>query len=125
MSKKHQLNVLAPMDLEHGQDFHEQHVREALTRLKLWLTVMGIDCHLWSLFNENFNYSQTSNSLRELRKLELPLVIFACDVALRQISGNRYFIIEDPEAGEVQAVATTANTRPIETSMGLVCSHWH
>ena len=101
-SIKHQLNALAPMDIEHGphQDFKDEAVRKEVFRLlkkfKPWLTALGIDCRLWSIFSENLNFSQDPQLLQQLRELELPLVLFAAEVAMHQMDHHRFFLIENP-----------------------------
>ena len=60
---------------------------------------MCIDCRLWSIFNENLNYDYNHDRelLDFLRQGELPLVVFACEVALKQLQSSRFFLIENPE----------------------------
>ena len=97
-SKKYQLNALAPMDLQHGQDFREDHVQQEiykiLKRFKPWLLIMGIDCRLWSIFNENMNYGNNKELLEHLRAMELPLVQLACSVAMLQAQAGRFFLLD-------------------------------
>ena len=105
LANRHQLNALAPMDLQHGQDFKQEQVRreifKILKKFKPWLTILGIDCRLWSIFNENLNYSQALDLLANLREDEMPLVIFACEVALFQFRNGRYFLLEDPQKSRI------------------------
>ena len=58
---KHHLNALQPMDLNHGQDFHDPEVRKstfrAMKKYKPWFAMIGIRCTKWSQFNINLNYS--------------------------------------------------------------------
>ena len=100
-SKKYQLNALAPMDLQPGQDFRDDDVQreiyKILQRFKPWLLIMGIDCRLWSIFNENLNYGNNKELLEHLRAMELPLVQLACSVAILQAKAGRFFLLENPE----------------------------
>lgn len=102
-SVKHQLNALAPMDIAHGphQDFKDESVRKdvfkMIRKFKPWLIVLGVDCRLWNIFSENLNFSQDRQRLQQLRELELPLVLFAVEVALIQIQNGRFFLLENPE----------------------------
>ncbi len=82
-ASKHHLNALQPMDLNHGQDFHDPQVRKtiilAMKKFKPWLAMIGIRCTKWSRFNINLNYSWRPDQLRQEQEAEMPLVDFTCD----------------------------------------------
>ena len=103
LARHHQLNALQPLDWLHGpdQDLHDPGLRrqvvEAVNRYKPWALIMGLDCRLWSIFNENLNYSQRKRLLQQLREEEKELVLFACELALMQHRSGRFFLIENPQ----------------------------
>ena len=103
LARHHQLNALQPLDWLHGpdQDLHDPGLRrqvvEAVKRYKPWALIMGLDCRLWSIFNENLNYSQRKHRLQQLREEEKELVLFACELALIQHRSGRFFLIENPQ----------------------------
>ena len=84
----HHLNALQPMDWLHGpqQDLHDpalqQEIVAAVHRFKPWALIVGLDCRLWSIFNENLNYSNRRELLRQMRTHEKKLVKFVCELAL-------------------------------------------
>ena len=100
---KFQLNALQPLDWIHGsdQDLHDpqlqREVAATIKRFKPWVLIMGLDCRLWSIFNENLNYSQRRHLLRQLRTQEKKLVMFACELAILQYNAGRFFLIENPQ----------------------------
>ena len=97
---KHHLNALQPMDLDHGQDFHDPQIRkttfQAMKKYKPWLSVIGIRCTKWSQFNINLNYSWRLDQLQQEQEAEMPLVDFTCDACEIQYQGDRYFLVENP-----------------------------
>ena len=100
LAAKHHLNALQPMDLDHGQDFHDPEIRDttlrAMKKFKPWLSVIGIRCTKWSQFNINLNYSWRLDQLRQEQEAEMPLVSFTCDACDIQYQGDRYFLVENP-----------------------------
>ena len=103
LAGRYQLNALQPLDLQHGADQDlkdpdlQQEVRVAIKKYKPWAIIMGLDCRLWSIFNENLNYSERKELLSELRDDEKQLVRFACELALLQHQAGRFFLIENPQ----------------------------
>lgn len=103
LAGRHHLNALQPLDLQHGpeQDLKnpalQQEVREAVKKYKPWAIIMGLDCRLWSIFNENLNFSERKELLSKLRDDEKQLVRFACELALLQHQAGRFFLIENPQ----------------------------
>ena len=99
-ASKHRLNALQPMDLDHGQDFHDPQVRKtiilAMKKYKPWTTLLGIRCTKWSQFNINLNYAWRPEQLRREQEAEMPLVDFAYLACEVQYKGGRYFLVENP-----------------------------
>ena len=103
------MNTLEPQDLLHGHDLRDpeqkQHVRQALKKFKPWLTVLGLSCRPYSIFNHNINYSWREDEWLELQKEAQPLLDFAMDVINEQMDQNRYFLQEYPEKLELWSTA--------------------
>ena len=103
------MNALEPQDLLHGHDLSDpeqkQHVRQALKKFKPWLTVLGLSCRPYSIFNHNMNYSWREDEWLELQKEAQPLLDFAMDVIYEQMDQNRYFLLENPEKSELWSTA--------------------
>ena len=103
MAHRYGLNALQPFDIKHGphQDLKDPQVQadvlKAVKKFKPWFVIMGLDCRLWNIFNANLNYSHRLELLQELQDAELPLVEFACEVALLQMKHGRYFLMENPQ----------------------------
>ena len=102
-ASRYQLNALQPLDWRFGpdQDLKDPHlqqgVRDAVKKYKPWAIIMGLDCRLWSIFNENLNYQDRKDLLASLREDEKELVKFACELALLQHQNGRFFLIENPQ----------------------------
>ena len=99
-ARHYQLNALEPIDYRFGWDLYEPEQRAqvlaTVDQHKPLMVIIGFPCTHYSLFNENLNYAHRMEELELLREQDQPLLDFAYDVCMRQIEGNRFFILENP-----------------------------
>ena len=94
------LAALQPVDKAFDFDLSElegvRALKHAIKKFEPLCVLVSWPCTLWSLFNENLNYSKQPDALGELRHKELPVVeagAWACEEQLRQ---GRIFLGENP-----------------------------
>ena len=94
------LNALQPIDSNEGFDLttHEGKciTMHALSQFKPLLLVVAWPCTVWSIMNENSNYSNRPEELAALRQQERPLVNFSADLCSTQIEEQRLYLGENP-----------------------------
>ena len=93
------LNALQPFDLREGIDLSTPEGREltlhAVRHHRPLLLHVAWPCKLWSLFNENMNWSHRLADLEVLREEERVLVKFTADLCKEQHAHGRLFLGEN------------------------------
>ena len=94
------LNALQPIDSNEGFDLTTYEGKcitmHALSQFKPLLLVVAWPCTVWSIMNENSNYSHRPEELAALRQHERPLVDFSADLCSTQIEEQRLYLGENP-----------------------------
>ena len=94
------LNALQPIDANEGFDLTTQEGKSitmhALFQFKPLLLVVAWPCTVWSIMNENSNYSHRPEELELLRREERPLVGFTADLCSTQLEEQRLYLGENP-----------------------------
>ena len=105
LASEYGLNALQPWDLVYGQDLMKRDQRQealnTLRRLKPYLTLLGLDCRHYTLFNKNLNYSHRPQEWLQLQRQDKPMLDFTVCVAEEQLQSGRYFLIENPLRSEL------------------------
>lgn len=94
LAPQYNLNALQPWDVIYGQDLKDQQTREesmkVLKKFKPYLTLMGLDCVYYNLFNKNLNFSHRPKEWECLQRKQKPLLDAACDIAEEQHRTGRF-----------------------------------
>ena len=105
MASKYQLNALQPIDLREGIDLKTKEGRDlvwhAVTRHRPLLVHIAWPCTLWSVFNENMNYSWRPDELEALRADERELLRWTADICRFQVQQGRLFLGENVQKSRI------------------------
>ena len=101
------LRVGTPIDICNGFDLSskmcQEHVWKYVQTNRPLVTVLGVPCTVWSIFNENMNY-RAKDRLSELmraRHASLPMVRWVVKLCMWLHENGLHFLVENPVASRL------------------------